>query len=229
MPKVIGATPAYLARPSSGSQIFAASEPKPLASPSKGSTSTSTTDASSTPTPYQGPRRLIASRGAEVFTVVENKIRWADLGAVQDEWEENAQSGSSRFGLSRSNTAQDTEDKVYRVSRHRMLSGTSLTTPGAGCARLLPNSSDIHLALWPLPCDLHRTHGPHSCPARLITTEGDRPVTLESQDISVGPNRPCYPRVSTGVSAMAPTSLYNALHRLPCDGDGRSRSSSMGI
>src|ERR1700761_4641469 len=110
MPKVIGATPPYLARPSPGSQIFAASEPKPLPSPSKGSTSISTTDASSTPTPYQGPRRLIASRGAEIFTVVENKIRWADLRAVQDEWEENAQSGSSRFGLSRSHTTQDTED-----------------------------------------------------------------------------------------------------------------------
>ena len=120
MPKVIGATPPYLSRPSPGSQIFAASEPRSPASLSKRFSYSGSPDSPSTSAPYQGPQRLLASRGAEIFTVIDNKIRWADLGAVRDQWEECTQSGNSRSGLSRGNTTQGAGEIVYRVSPYQV-------------------------------------------------------------------------------------------------------------
>ncbi|KAJ9614392.1 hypothetical protein H2200_002528 [Cladophialophora chaetospira] len=114
MPKVIGYTPPYLSRPSPGSKIFSDPDPQSPADTSKQSSYIGSKSASQAA--YQGPRRLIASRGTETFTVVGNRIRWADLAAVRDEWEENTQSGTSRFGLSRSATTEGgTEGSVYRI------------------------------------------------------------------------------------------------------------------
>ncbi|OQV00238.1 hypothetical protein CLAIMM_05763 [Cladophialophora immunda] len=93
MPKVIGYTPPFLSRPSSGSKIFTDPEPQSPASPSKRSSYLGALPS----TQYQGPRR------------------WADLSAVRDEWEDNTQSGASRFGLSRSDATEATGDSVYRT------------------------------------------------------------------------------------------------------------------
>jgi hypothetical protein len=110
MSKVIGHTPPWLSRPSPGAKIFSDPAPESPASPSKRSSYLGTPPSAD----YQGPRRLVASRGTELFTVVGNKIRWADLAAVRDEWEENSHSGSSRFGLSRSG-GDAPEQQAYRV------------------------------------------------------------------------------------------------------------------
>ncbi|EXJ82689.1 hypothetical protein A1O3_06503 [Capronia epimyces CBS 606.96] len=111
MPKVVGYTPPWLSRPSPGARLFTDPAPQSPTSPSKRSSYLSTPSS----TQYQGPRRLVASRGTEVFTVVGNKIRWADLATVRDEWEENTQSGSNRFGPARTGAVQSTEDDAYRT------------------------------------------------------------------------------------------------------------------
>lgn len=112
MPKVIGYTPAYLSRPSPGSKIFTDPAPQSPASPSKRSSyvgSPPTTD-------YQGPRRLVVTRGPETITVAGNKLRWTNLADVKNEWEDSAQSGTGHFGLSQGGGATDpAEDDVYRV------------------------------------------------------------------------------------------------------------------
>lgn len=89
MPKVLSYTAPWLSRPSAGSRIFSDPAPQSPTSPSK--QRTSFLDRNGT-VDYQGPRRLIASRGTEVFTVVGNKIRWADLSSVKDDWSEVRQS-----------------------------------------------------------------------------------------------------------------------------------------
>ncbi|KAK6364581.1 hypothetical protein LTS17_012054 [Exophiala oligosperma] len=110
MPKVIGYTPPWLSRPSAGAKVFIDPAPQSPASPSKRSSYLGAPPS----TEYQGPRRLVASRGTEIFTVVGNKIRWADLSLVKDEWEENTHAGNSQFGLSRSADAAS-EQQVYRT------------------------------------------------------------------------------------------------------------------
>jgi len=40
----------------------------------------------------------VASRGTEIFTVVGNKIRWADLARVKDQWEDSSHRGPSYSG-----------------------------------------------------------------------------------------------------------------------------------
>ncbi|KZZ88101.1 hypothetical protein AAP_05161 [Ascosphaera apis ARSEF 7405] len=37
---------------------------------------------------YEGPRRTIARRGREIFAVIRNQIRWADLAVLKDQWQE---------------------------------------------------------------------------------------------------------------------------------------------
>jgi nucleoporin NUP82 len=71
MPKVVGHTPPWLCRPSPGASFF-------------------TKDPSKKPTQngndYQGPQRTLAHRDTEVFAVVDNQIRWADLATLKAEW-----------------------------------------------------------------------------------------------------------------------------------------------
>lgn len=106
MPKIIGHTPSWLSQPSPGARIFSDPEAKSPASPSK-RTALAKTDEGSTIVPTSA-RRLTAHRGSEVFTVIGNKIRWADLSKIKDDWE--AQSHKRQ-------PAHDIEEKKsYRVS-----------------------------------------------------------------------------------------------------------------
>jgi nucleoporin NUP82 len=115
MPKILNYTPPWLTRPSSGSEIFTdtttshASESvhtSRLRSP-KGVRSNES---------YRGPRRLLAKRGTEIFTVVDNKIRWADLARVKNEWEE--QTGAQVADGNTGSAQRQNEDSApYRVGR----------------------------------------------------------------------------------------------------------------
>lgn len=96
MPKVISYTPPWLSRPSPGASLFSSSAPKDpgsLRSP-KGAD-------------YLGPSRTLARRGNEVFTVVDNQIRWSSLTRLKDEWQQRARS---------KNQQTDADDVPYRVS-----------------------------------------------------------------------------------------------------------------
>ena len=79
MPKLISYTPGWLSRPSPGFDLFTKT------SDGKGSILHARQTADQ---PNNGPCRLIAHRGSEIFTVVGNNgIRWADLAVLKDEWE----------------------------------------------------------------------------------------------------------------------------------------------
>lgn len=105
MPKIIGQTPSWLSQPSPGARIFSDPEAQAPASPSKRQVASRTTIEVSSPT-IPG-KKLIAHRGTEIFTVIGNKIRWADLARVKDAWEEQSH---------RKKPFTDTkQDKVYRV------------------------------------------------------------------------------------------------------------------
>lgn len=153
MPKVIGYTPPWLSRPSAGAKVFLDPAPQSPASPSKRSSYLGAPPS----TEYQGPRRLVASRGTEIFTVVGNKIRWADLSLVKDEWEENTHAGNSQFGLSRSADAAS-EQQVYRVCPKGGVLVMRLTMSDPGCVYLLPNSTDCRLSVRHFSRYRYRTH-----------------------------------------------------------------------
>ena|SRR5436305_239906 len=116
MPKALDYTPPWLARPSPGSKIF-------TTPPSYGSQASASKRTSHLGSPngvkqgesYQGPHRLLANRGTEIFTVVDNKIRWADLARVKSDWEEHsgAQEG---HGSPVPEERQNGDSAPYRVS-----------------------------------------------------------------------------------------------------------------
>lgn len=95
MPKVISYTPSWLSRPSPGAALFSSPAPKDpgsLKSPKAG---------------YLGPSRTLARRGNEVFTVVDNQIRWSSLTRLKDEWQQRDRAKSQK---------NDAEDGApYRV------------------------------------------------------------------------------------------------------------------
>ncbi|EXJ90770.1 hypothetical protein A1O1_03874 [Capronia coronata CBS 617.96] len=154
MPKVIGYTPPWLSRPSPGAKIFSDPAPQSPASPSKRSSYLGTPSS----TKYQGPRRLVASRGTEVFTVVGNKIRWADLATVRDEWEESTQARSNRFGPARTGVAQGAEEDVYRtldVSIYYQI--RQITISPSGIFLAVCTEHTVHIAVLP-PSSRLRDH-----------------------------------------------------------------------
>jgi nucleoporin NUP82 len=115
MPKILNYTPPWLARPSPGSKIFTHTTTNGSQPPKSLRTSQSSSPNGVKPNDsYQGPRRLLASRGTEIFTVVDNKIRWADLARVKNDWEE--QTGAQRAHASAGSAQRQNEDPApYRV------------------------------------------------------------------------------------------------------------------
>ena len=99
MPKVVSYTPPWLSRPSPGATLFSSA-------PSK------ITDAALANKPaYEGPTRTLARRESEVFIVVDNEIRWADLARLKNEWQQSR----SKMGSEKKNSKDQEEYVHYRV------------------------------------------------------------------------------------------------------------------
>ena len=81
MPKVLSYTPAWLSRPSPGFDLFHSNDRKLSHKASEAGSKNG----------EQGTRRILAYRRTEycneIFVVVGNTIRWADLGQIKDDWE----------------------------------------------------------------------------------------------------------------------------------------------
>ncbi|KAL2872626.1 uncharacterized protein BJX67DRAFT_339958 [Aspergillus lucknowensis] len=90
MPKVISYTPPWLSRPSLGASLFASKTHKDPGNLK------SFKDAG-----YEGPSRTLARRGNEVFTVVDNQIRWSSLTRLKDEWQQRERSKDSKTAADR--------------------------------------------------------------------------------------------------------------------------------
>jgi nucleoporin NUP82 len=115
MPKILTYTPPWLARPLPGSKIFSDPRGHVLQTSTSNRTSQlgSPNDVKQGES-YQGPRRLLANRGTEIFTVVDNTIRWADLARVKSDWYQQASTQEAHGGTSLTQR-QNRASAPYRV------------------------------------------------------------------------------------------------------------------
>ncbi|KAF9893375.1 hypothetical protein FE257_011807 [Aspergillus nanangensis] len=79
MPKVISYTPPWLSRPAPGASLFSSAPAKAPETVSQKLRQD---------TQYPGPIRTLGQRGNEVFTVVDNQIRWSSLAQLKDGWKQ---------------------------------------------------------------------------------------------------------------------------------------------
>lgn len=134
MAKLVAHTPSWLSSPSPGAQIFSDPELVSPASPKKQSA------ALTTQSPNKA-RKTIATRGTEVFVVVGNKIRWADLATVKETWEASTYKPQS-------DATADT--KVYRIFKTPVYYQiTTLSVSPSGQFLAISTEHTVHVAILP--------------------------------------------------------------------------------
>ncbi|KAL3477374.1 hypothetical protein BJX99DRAFT_257624 [Aspergillus californicus] len=121
MPKVISYTPPWLSRPSSGASLFSRTSPKDESLKRFKESE------------YNGPSRTLARRGNEIFTVVDNQVRWSSLTRLKDEWQQRARSKDTA-----NQKADGDDDLSYKI----------LTVPNNERIRqLIPSPNGAFLAI----------------------------------------------------------------------------------
>ncbi|KUL90073.1 hypothetical protein ZTR_02864 [Talaromyces verruculosus] len=157
MPKVVGHTPPWLCRPSPAASFFT---PDPSKKPEI-RTQNGTGE-------YIGPQRTLAHRDTEVFAVVDNQIRWADLATLKAEWSPKPKSSPKKNKAPAKKGAEDdAKSDSYRI----------LTVPVYGQIKQLvisPNGAymavvtahTVHIAILP---DRSHLSSPDKTPLRLKT------------------------------------------------------------
>ncbi|KAL8906179.1 MAG: hypothetical protein Q9171_006384 [Xanthocarpia ochracea] len=136
MPKVLSYSPSWLSRPSPGFDLFASLK--------KRTSIGSQANSSNSEQQYLGPRRTIAHRGSEVFVVVDNQIRWADLSIIKYDWE------SSQGKWKRSEGADVTAGQSYRTLKapiSEQIRQLSISPNGQLLA--IATSHTVHIAVLP--------------------------------------------------------------------------------
>lgn len=108
MPKVNSYAPAWLCRPSPGANLFTSNAIKSPAEDQANGSKFAVPN---------GPTKTVAQRGTEVFTVVDNEIRWADLARLKDQWQQQ-QARQKKGSVSATNDSKTTDLPSYRVSVH---------------------------------------------------------------------------------------------------------------
>ncbi|EFQ99155.1 hypothetical protein MGYG_02167 [Nannizzia gypsea CBS 118893] len=186
MPRIVDYSPPWLARPSPGVDLFCPeAKDKSLSS----SLHRDTQKAIQEPTQEPRPVRTLARRGTEVFTVIDNQIRWADLARLKDEWrkgvkqkrEESAgeasgadkkENGTLERNAAREESEEREEGDTSKASYYR-----ALNTPVYGKIEQLavsPNGAflaittihTVHIAILP---DISHLSGPDYSPIRVKT------------------------------------------------------------
>jgi hypothetical protein len=105
MPRVLKRTPQWLVPPSPGSDLFGAKPKSPEANDGPKEQ------------PYDGPSRTIAhGRGTEVFVAQGGELRWADLKALKDGFEEEEESDGRSKRKSTTWRYDGSFDNAYTVS-----------------------------------------------------------------------------------------------------------------
>lgn len=157
MPKVLSYTPSWLSRPSSGFELFSSTNKPKAFGPQDGVQPRARS--SEKEQEYLGPRRTIAHRGSEIFVVVDNNIRWADLSIVKYDWESLHRKGK-RLQEDDASTGQS-----YKVDP-AVISQTA--QPPANTSLQVAQGSDqradqaaFHLPQWPASCHRYLSHPPH--------------------------------------------------------------------
>ena len=122
MPKVLAYTPEWLSRNNPGFQLFSNTQSKQAQAQTRQRVSPQSENGSGGIDDYVGPNRIVARRGAEIFTVVGKHIRWADLSILKENFEDQKATPTKppRSTGSRTDTQVEKdgpEDGSYRVRR----------------------------------------------------------------------------------------------------------------
>ncbi|MCJ1246131.1 hypothetical protein MMC30_003336 [Trapelia coarctata] len=169
MPKIISYTPAWLSRPSPGFNLFSVDSKKLSVGADKHSDRNSRNGTGKKEN-WLGPRRVLARRGTELFVVVGNTIRWANLCALKGEWEAQEQD-ERRVVRSIESTGQ--QDGIgLKLSSYRVLKvpvneqiRQLVPSPNRELLAIL-TSHTIHVAILP---DASHLDQPDTGPIRLKT------------------------------------------------------------
>ncbi|KAL1955107.1 hypothetical protein VTO42DRAFT_9041 [Malbranchea cinnamomea] len=213
MPRVVDYAPAWLSRPSPGASFFSSTGPDKTSVASKHQSDSGI----HSETPYEGPLKILARRGNEVFVVVDNQIRWAKLPSLKEEWQQGVRrrrKDSSRVmetekdqGKGRSPSpgmteeGKETEEKDSGP-RYRVLT-TSIYGPikqlipspnGVFMAIVTPHT--IHIAVLP---DSSHLSGPDFSPIKLKTYQ-------------LGPTTHVIPESPVVTALWHPLGVYDTLN-----------------
>ncbi|KAL9627067.1 MAG: hypothetical protein Q9204_006832 [Flavoplaca sp. TL-2023a] len=137
MPKILGYTPSWLSRPSAGFDLFSSSNKRPSIDSQHGGQPGDKSE-------YLGPRRTIAHRGSEIFVVVDNQIRWADLSILKYEWESSQRKGR---GLEDDDTLPGPGYKLLKAPISEQIRQLSISPNGQLLA--IATSHTVHVAILP--------------------------------------------------------------------------------
>ncbi|KAI5294579.1 hypothetical protein KEM52_003691 [Ascosphaera acerosa] len=147
MPKVEEYAPAWLSRPSPGFDFFTQKK-----GPKKDQLLGALDEEA-----YVGPRRTVARRGREIFAVIGNQIRWADLAVLKDAWQGDAR--ARREGTI--GDGQDGEPSDQRQTTHYRLLNTAvygeitqLSMSPDGIYMAIVTRHTVHVAILPDPAHL---------------------------------------------------------------------------
>ncbi|KAL8708889.1 MAG: hypothetical protein Q9220_006345 [cf. Caloplaca sp. 1 TL-2023] len=142
MPKILNYTPPWLSRPSPGFDLFDSADHS--SSTAKYSNASPPTNGTSSEPESPGPRRTIAHRGTEVFLVVRNQIRWADLSLLKDDWESTHRRRKNSLGTS---LDRGSEYKILRVPVSEKIRQLAISPNGQLLA--IATSHTVHVATLP--------------------------------------------------------------------------------
>ncbi|KAE8352978.1 hypothetical protein BDV28DRAFT_117993 [Aspergillus coremiiformis] len=160
MPKVISYTPPWLSRPSPGASLFSSTAPK---------TSESISDKLRQEVDYTGPTRILAKRGNEAFTVVDNQIRWSSLTRLKDEWQQQTKSRNSSpdqkaISEAQADASRSVHYRVLAVPVYEQIRQLIPSPNGAFLAVVADHT--VYIVVLP---DLSHLSGTDSLPIRVKT------------------------------------------------------------
>ncbi|KAJ5171831.1 hypothetical protein N7492_004424 [Penicillium capsulatum] len=154
MPKVTSYAPAWLSRPSPGASVFSRTTARNPAEDLRNGTKPAATPAT----------RTIAKRGIEIFTAVDNEIRWSDLARLKDQWQQRPrQQKDSAANQAEENSTNDAY-KVLTVPVYGLIKQILPSPNGAFLAIVTEHT--VHISVLP-----HASHlaSPDPSPIRLKT------------------------------------------------------------
>ncbi|MCJ1283522.1 hypothetical protein MMC26_002852 [Xylographa opegraphella] len=146
MPKVLTYTPAWLSRPSPGFDLFQGNDRKLSHKASEFGSKKS----------EQGTRRILAYRRTEycneIFVVVGNTIRWANLGQIKDDWEEEAHDRDVIKSIETGNQETKKSYRTLQLSIHEQIHKLIPSPSGDLLAVLTAHTA--HIVVLPNPSHL---------------------------------------------------------------------------
>ncbi|MCJ1400796.1 hypothetical protein MMC11_004004 [Xylographa trunciseda] len=146
MPRVLSYTPPWLSRPSPGFDLFHSNDRKLSHKASE----------SDSKKGQQGIRRIIAYRRTEycneIFVVVGNTIRWADLGQIKDDWEGEQDDRGVIRSIESGHHEKEKSYKTLKVSIHEQIHHLIPSPNGELLAILTAHT--VHIVVLPDPSHL---------------------------------------------------------------------------